>query len=162
MTVDYSTLVSGLGLGTHEICVTARGSDIDGGGSVTECVTIRVVEEEPTAITLASFSVEADNGQAVVTWETGTEIDNAGFNLYRATSPDGPWTKINEALIGAKGDSVAGANYSYVDNPGRGTFYYKLEDLDFFGISTPHDSVMIEMGSVIRVPWYRPLLPVFD
>ena len=39
---------------------------------------------DTTAINLASFTVEANNGRVMILWETGAEIDNAGFNLYRA------------------------------------------------------------------------------
>lgn len=119
-------------------------------------------EEEPTAIDLASFTIEANEGQAVVIWKTATEVDNAGFNIYRAVDPEGPWQKVNSALIAAQGDPVSGAAYTYVDMPGRGTFYYRLEDIDFFGVSTLHEPTLAELGSPIRIPWYRPLLPKFE
>jgi hypothetical protein len=117
--------------------------------------------EKPTAITLVSFKVEADNGQAVIGWETGTEIDNAGFNLYRSISPDGPWFKLNSSLIVAEGDPLSGASYTFVDTPGRGTFYYRLEDVDYFGLSTQHNPVMAELGAAVRAPWFQPSLPEF-
>ncbi|MCZ6581746.1 MAG: hypothetical protein O6761_01050 [Thaumarchaeota archaeon] len=44
--VDYSTTATGLGFGTHEICVTANGTDVGGEGDVTECVDIEVKEFE--------------------------------------------------------------------------------------------------------------------
>lgn len=43
--VDYSTELSGLAPGDHEICVTANGTDAGGTGDVTACVTIRVIVE---------------------------------------------------------------------------------------------------------------------
>jgi len=114
-----------------------------------------------TAITLAAFEVEANNGRATIAWETGTEIDNAGFNLYRATAPEGPWLKINSSLILAEGNPVTGAEYSFVDRPGRGTFYYQLEDVDDNGVPTLHEPVMANLGPAIRIPWFRPLLQWF-
>ncbi|MFQ5578801.1 MAG: hypothetical protein ACE5G8_17630, partial [Anaerolineae bacterium] len=70
-------------------------------------------EYEPTtAITLVSFTAAASGRDVTLTWQTGTEIDNAGFNLYRAASANGPWTKLNSALIAAQGDPVAGAGYT--------------------------------------------------
>ena len=115
-------------------------------GNQADC-TAGVVEEEPTAIDLASFTVETNEGQAVINWETATEIDNAGFNIYRAMDVDGPWQQINSGLIAAEGDPVSGASYTFVDTPGRGTFYYRLEDIDFFGLSTEHEPALAQLGS---------------
>lgn len=44
-TVTYSTEVTGLAPGEHEICVTASGTDAGGSGSVTACITVNVVIE---------------------------------------------------------------------------------------------------------------------
>jgi len=116
-------------------------------------------QEKPTAADLVSFSAEVGAGEVVVAWETATEIDNAGFNLYRASSPAGPWTQVNDGLIVAKGDAVSGASYSFADMPGYGTFYYQLEDVDFYGVSTPHGPVSAALGSPVRAPDFRPELP---
>lgn len=69
--------------------------------------------------------------------------------------------QVNTALITAEGDPVSGASYTFVDTPGRGTFYYRLEDIDFFGLSALHEPVLAEMGAPIRIPWFRPSLPPF-
>lgn len=137
--------------------------DLSGGGDqdFIDMVVRLVPLGEPTAITLASFEVEVNDGQAMVIWETATEIDNAGFNIYRASSSDGPWTQVNSALIAAEGDPVSGAQYTFADRPGRGTFYYRLADIDFFGLSTVHEPTLVEMGAAIRIPWFRPSLPPF-
>ena len=37
----------------------------------------------------------------VVRWSTESEVNTAGFNVYRSDSEDGPWTKINSQLIPA-------------------------------------------------------------
>jgi hypothetical protein len=116
-------------------------------------------QDETTAITLASFNVQADAGVATLAWETAAEVDNAGFNLYRATSPDGPWVKVNGALIAAQGNAASGADYSFLDKPGYGVFYYRLEDVDYFGISTFHGSSPVMVARQFRRPMYRPTLP---
>jgi hypothetical protein len=116
-------------------------------------------QEKPTAVDLASFSAEADAGGVALAWATVAEIDNAGFNLYRANSPLGPWTQINDGLIVAEGDVFSGASYSYVDTPGYGTFYYQLEDVDFYGVSTLHGPLSVALGSPVRAPGFRPELP---
>lgn len=98
--------------------------------------------EAATAIELTSFKVRTgSNGKVILTWETATEVNNAGFNIYRAESANGPYVKINNALIAAKGTAVSGARYKFVDMPGDGTFYYKLEDVEHNGQSTSHGPV---------------------
>jgi len=52
-----------------------------------------------------------------------------GFNVYRAASAAGPYTRLNAALIPARGDWMTGAVYRYVDTPGFGAFTYQLEDV---------------------------------
>ena len=117
-------------------------------------------EEGPTAITLVSFTAEASLGSVTLAWETGTEIDNAGFNLYRATAPGGPYTKINDALIAATGDPVSGAGYSFLDKGlAPGTYYYQLEDVDLNGVATLHGPVPATVVPHLRRPPYRPTLP---
>ena len=76
-------------------------------------------------------------------WETKSEIDNAGFNIYRAESEDGEYVKINDNLILAAGSPTEGASYKFVDGDvnNRKTYYYKLEDIDLNGVSTMHGPV---------------------
>jgi hypothetical protein len=116
--------------------------------------------EKPTAVDLASLGAQAGPEGVVVAWETNAEIDNAGFNVYRGTSLTGPWVQINDELIVAQG-GTGGGSYSVVDTPGYGTFYYQLEDVDYNGIATMHGPAPVELGSAIRAPWFRPLLPDF-
>jgi hypothetical protein len=114
----------------------------------------------PTAITLASFTAKAGVGSVALAWETGTEVDNAGFNLYRATAESGPYAKINGALIAAEGDPVSGAGYSFLDKGlSPGTYYYKLEDVDLTGTTTLHGPVSAAVLPRLRRPTYRPTLP---
>ncbi|NIN65277.1 MAG: hypothetical protein GTO63_11385, partial [Anaerolineae bacterium] len=47
-------------------------------------------------------------GTVIVEWTTESEIDLAGFNLYRSERPDGPYVKVNEALIPASPDPLTG------------------------------------------------------
>ncbi len=115
---------------------------------------------EPTVVTLVSFTAEAGLGSVVLAWETGTEIDNAGFNLYRATAEGGPYAKVNGALIAAEGDPVSGAGYSFLDKGlSPGTYFYKLEDVDLTGTTTLHGPVSAAVLPRLRRPTYRPTLP---
>jgi hypothetical protein len=76
-------------------------------------------------------------------WETESEIDNVGFNIYSAESEFGAYKKINAELIEAKGSVTSGAAYDFTDAglENRKTYFYKLEDIDVQGESTTYDPV---------------------
>lgn len=96
-----------------------------------------------TIIELASFYATPKAGKVILNWSTESEIDNAGFNLYRADAENGDYTKINPSLIPAKGSSTQGAFYEFIDSDvkNRKAYYYKLEDIDLNGTSTMHGPV---------------------
>ena len=100
-------------------------------------------EVSKTVITLASFTATGHAGYVVVEWETASEMDNYGFNVWRSQAPDGSYTQINARLIPARGGPVFGASYSYDDETVSNgvTYWYKLEDVDLYGVSTMHGPV---------------------
>jgi hypothetical protein len=98
----------------------------------------------PTVINLSLFTATTKSaGKVIVNWNTESETDNAGFNIYRSEAENGEYSKINDALIPAKGSSTQGASYEFTDTnvQNRKTFYYKLEDIDLNGQSTMHGPV---------------------
>jgi hypothetical protein len=117
------------------------------------------INEGGTAITLAGFGCAASRQEVTVSWVTGTELNNAGFNLYRSLTPAGPQMKVNGALLRAVGEGVSGASYSFVDRPGYGVFYYWLEDVDYSGRTTLHGPAAVTVKTPYRLPAYRPVIP---
>ena len=102
--------------------------------------------EPPTAIELTEFKARVANGGTVILkWRTATEVDNAGFNIYRAEQRNGSYAQINNTLIPAKGNATSDARYRYEDTPDAGTYYYKLEDVDYNGVSTMHGPVRVRL-----------------
>jgi hypothetical protein len=93
-----------------------------------------------TLVELSSFTAKPANGSVTLNWVTETEIDNAGFNIYRADSENGKYVKITDSLIASKAGATQGATYQFIDNDveNRKTYYYKLEDIDLNGTSTMH------------------------
>jgi len=93
-----------------------------------------------TLIELSSFTVKASNGRVKLAWVTESEIDNAGFNIWRADAADGEYVKLNEEIIPAKGSETKGANYVFTDHTAKNrmTYFYKLQDIDVYGTSTFH------------------------
>jgi len=102
-----------------------------------------VREDVSTLIKLASFHATPKAGKVIVEWSTASEIDNAGFNLFCSEAANGPYIKLNNSLIPAKGSSTQGSDYEFIDHDvqNRKTYYYKLEDIDLNGTSTMHGPV---------------------
>jgi hypothetical protein len=96
-----------------------------------------------TLVKLTSFEAIPGSNHVILKWVTESEIDNAGFNLYRAESEDGEYVKINDSLIPAEGAPTQGVSYQFIDEgvKNRTTYYYKLEDIDLYGTSTMHGPV---------------------
>ena len=60
--------------------------DIDGGARQTPWDIGADDVDATTAVQLVSFAAVGGDGEIVLRWETGSEIDNLGFDVYRATS----------------------------------------------------------------------------
>ena len=109
----------------------------------------------PAAVTLADFSA-AQAGEAVLlTWETNSELDNRGFNLYRGVSPGAPDRQLNAALIPSQGPgSPGGYIYTWEDRadlvPGV-TYFYWVEDVDMNNVATRHGPVSVDYGAPTAV-----------
>jgi len=123
---------------------------------------------QPSAVSIASFTATPAGNAILLTWETTSEFDNAGFNLHRAGSPDGPRTQLNAGLILSQlpPGSPLGATYQFVDESVRPdlTYYYWLEDMDVYGVATLHGPISARLAAVYRLLPGRPRLvpmPVF-
>lgn len=69
----------------------------------------------PTPVQFVSFHGAYQDIRTVdLTWETATEVDAQGFNLYRSLDGEN-WVKINAQLIPAEGSAGTGATYAYTD-----------------------------------------------
>ncbi|MBM3128543.1 MAG: hypothetical protein FJ009_07945 [Chloroflexi bacterium] len=86
----------------------------------------------------------------VVQWTTATEINTAGFNVYRAERAEGPYAKLNAQLIPAS-DALIGGKYQYADTTvvaGR-TYYYQLEDVEYGGATARHGPIIITASGAL-------------
>ena len=103
----------------------------------------------PTEVTLASFAAFGNDRQGVyLQWQTGYEVRNLGFNIYREVN--GRRTKVNSSLIagsalmvGPKTRLTAGLSYGWLDTTANGSDFaqYFLEDVDLGGGTTLHGPI---------------------
>jgi hypothetical protein len=104
---------------------------------------LAVAASSPAEAGLADASTaqqpEGRPGQPIfIRWSTETEVNTAGFNVYRAPSEDGPWEKINQRLIPGSPDPLRGGSYVFTDtNVIAGVAYwYELEEVELGGRAT--------------------------
>lgn len=86
----------------------------------------------------STWAQEARPGQPIIIrWSTETEVNTAGYNVYRSEGEDGPWTRLNESLIPGASDPLRGGDYVYTDtNVIAGQVYwYELEEVETTGRS---------------------------
>jgi hypothetical protein len=113
--------------------VDAMGIDLAGSGMINN---IRF-SAEPTAVELLHFRVERPlNGEVNLSWATAAEIDNLGFYVYRSSSMS--FDEAERIHFEPAAGGSGGHNYSYSDNPGSGSWWYFLSDIDTYGVETFH------------------------
>jgi methionine-rich copper-binding protein CopC len=88
----------------------------------------------PLPVELSSFAATAGDRMVTLAWETRSELNNLGFELYRREA-DGEFVKITEQPIPGAGNSETAQTYAYVDRGlDNGVIYtYQLATVDFGG-----------------------------
>ena len=84
-----------------------------------------------------------------VEWTTETEVNTAGFNLYRAESAAGPFDhRVNTAIIPAAPDPMTGGSYSFLDHSVQHgiTYYYMLEEIESNGATNTFGPLEVRAG----------------
>jgi hypothetical protein len=124
-------------------------------GSTSEFSGVVTVNTTPTAITLMSFTATTQGDSVVLRWETATELDTAGFHLWRSTTANrNDATRVTADLIAARSDGAHGATYRWEDTgvePGV-RYTYWLEEVETNGGATLHGPA--------HVGWWQTLLPL--
>ncbi len=115
----------------------------------------------PDAVELASFTATPQKwtGTIQLDWETVSEVDNLGFNLYRAESLDGRQIKLNDSLIPSQGPgSPTGYTYSFLDRAVRAgrTYYYWLEAVDIYDVTERFGPVSAAVPLQLGAPKAKP------
>ncbi len=105
--------------------------------SFSQVTPVNGIASEDITLPVRFSGISADVSEAGVTikWHTEHEMDNLGFNVFRSTSPEGSYTKLNRRLIEGQGTSAVPHDYEYIDSQvteGE-TYYYKVESLDLSG-----------------------------
>ena len=95
-----------------------------------------------------------------IEWSTETEMNTAGFNLYRSESAGGPFdVKVNEQLVPPATDPLTGGQYQYIDKTARSgvTYYYRLEEVERNGGTNNFGPISVDAGGLV---WWHVLVLV--
>ncbi len=133
--------------GTYNFTITATDQS-----TCTDVASYQLIIDPPQAVTLASFDAQGQGDRIVVNWETFSEADNAGFNLYRADDAASPQTLLSYVPSQGPG-STQGFAYTYDDlgvQPGQ-TYWYWLEDVSPSGATTLHGPVSATVSAPTAV-----------
>ncbi len=91
-------------------------------------------DDTPTLIKLSSFTARPTMKGIVLEWQTASETDTAGFNVFRKAAVETEFEKLNSVLIPAAGSPTEGAAYSFTDvPPGMRNWQYQLEEVEITG-----------------------------
>lgn len=103
----------------------------------------------PTAVKLELVSATAYEDGVAIDWNTGREVDNLGFNVYRDVRGKRtlvtPQMLAGSALLAGPGTTLgAGQSYSWFDSQLQSKkAKYWLEEIDLSGQSTWHGPVSV-------------------
>ena len=129
---------------------SGSGSGTYNGGAGGSGIVIVSYVFSPTAVKVNSFSAIPSEGGNLIKLQTGREVNNLGFNIYR--EQDGQRVKLNSSLLagsalmgGAGTTFTAGHTRTWQDDlpGGSGSVAYWVEEIDLRGAST----------------WYGPVSP---
>jgi uncharacterized repeat protein (TIGR01451 family) len=112
-TATYTTTAGDVTTGsvTNTASATADG--------VTSNTANKTVNYAPTAANLIAFHGKTNAGKNVLNWQTGTELEIVGFDIWRQVGK-GAWKQINKQRIATKNiGSVQGARYRFSDDAVR-------------------------------------------
>lgn len=110
----------------------------------------------PTAIELVSMSAELQDGVVLVSWETSSEIETLGFNVWRSTNGSRQSAmKLTETVIPSRGRTDSGAAYEYLDTTAQSGVHYTywIEEIELSGATTDAGSVRTQFLSYFYLPY---------
>jgi hypothetical protein len=137
---------AGADWGTGHVVTEAEG---DGFGTIITNNTVQQTLSYPpsdvslpvqmTEITAAASAKEG----IVLTWSTESEVNSAGFFVWRSEAETGEYRKISAAFIPGRGNSSSRTGYRFSDPDAAAgkTYWYKIEAVSMDGKSEFHGPV---------------------
>ena len=92
--------------------------------------------DESLPVTLSHFRAEHTDASVVLKWTTESEVDNAGFFIYRSETKDGEFKIVNPTMIQGAGTTGERNEYTWTDTAAKPNtvYYYRIEDVSHAGV----------------------------
>ena len=88
-------------------------------------------------VELSKFGAKRDplTGQVIVSWETQSELNNAGFYIKRSQQKNAKFVAVNPTMIPGAGTTSEKQAYTYTDTTAQPNivYYYQIEDVSLDG-----------------------------
>ncbi|HYF02644.1 MAG TPA: NHL repeat-containing protein, partial [Patescibacteria group bacterium] len=111
-------------------------------------------DDTPLPVELVDFSLKAAGKSVNISWKTASEVENAGFELYRSSGGENSFKKIASYITDTElrglGSSAYGKNYFFNDEDvAAGEYWYKLVDVAYDGTRKEHEakSILVQEAS---------------
>lgn len=109
-------------------------------------------------VELSSFVTDVSNNKVTLSWVIESEINNLGFEVYRALEEEGAYLLLssyatNPDLLG-QGNSSTSHEYSFTDEtvePEK-TYWYKLADVEYNGNKVFHERISVTVPVAPLIP----------
>ena len=91
---------------------------------------------EPLPVNLSHFRAERTDAGVLLKWITESEIDNAGFYIYRSKTREGEFKVVNSTMIQGAGTTSERNEYTWTDTTAKPNvaYYYRIEDISHTGV----------------------------
>ncbi len=93
-------------------------------------------DREPLPVSLSHFRAEHTNAGVILKWTTESEVDNAGFYIYRSQTRDGEFKVVNPTMIQGADTTGERNEYTWTDATAKPNtvYYYRIEDVSHTGV----------------------------
>lgn len=110
------------------------------------------IDASASPVSLRSLSATPYDGAVSIDWQTGSELDHQGFNVYRSSQPTQGYVQVNPSLIRrVTSESLTTGRYRFVDNSVQNgfTYYYLIEDVATNNAKTRHGPIQAQPSAAL-------------
>ncbi len=107
--------------------------------------------EHTFPVTLTNFSTVNSASGIEIRWVTATEVNNAGFNIYRSDSQNGKYMLLTPMMLPGADNSNVSHNYHFTDTTAKPNtiYWYLLEEISNSGGTAMHGPIS---GKIETIP----------